>query len=248
MNQTFRGKVVLITGSARGIGAATARLAHERGAKVILHGRTDSAQLQKLSKELDNAPTIACDVADKIEVEERCRPVLEKVGRVDALVNSAGIVIPQFLLESDDEGWNKQFATNVLGIVHFCQVIIPYMQRNGYGRIVNVSSKRGFPDDASARGIAYAATKSAVISMTAAMAKDFAPNIAVNAVAPGFTETDISKTWNDEVWKQVEEALIPRVAKPTEIAEAILFLASDAASFVTGQTLLVDGGYMMAGK
>lgn len=248
MDQTFKGKVVLISGSARGIGAATARLAHDRGAKVILHGRTNSAQLQKLSKELDNALTIACDVADKAAVQEKAGSVLEKVGKIDVLVNSAGIVIPQPLLDSDDDSWNKQFATNVLGIVHFCQVVIPYMQRSGHGRIVNVSSKRGFPDDASARGIGYAATKSAVISMTAAMAKDFAPDIAVNAVAPGFTETDISKTWNDEVWKQVEEALIPRVAKPAEIAEAILFLASDAASFITGQTLLVDGGYMMAGK
>lgn len=248
MSKDFKGKVILITGSARGIGAATAKLAHKRGATVILHGKTDSEQLKKLSKELGGAPTIACDVSDQNAVEKNVKAVLENIGKVDVLINSAGIVIPQSLLESDDAKWLEQFSVNVLGVVHFCKAVIPYMQANKYGRIVNVASKRGYHDDASARGIAYSATKAAVMNMTAAMAKNFAPDIAVNAVAPGFTETDISETWNDEVWKQIEEALLPRTADPKEIAEAILFLASDAASFITGQTLLVDGGYMMAGK
>lgn len=244
----LKDKIILITGSARGIGAATARLAHKRGAKIILNGKTGSEQLINLARELGDAPTIVCDIADKQEVEHTFKPIIEKFGRVDALVNSAGIVMPKPFLETDDDNWLDQYKTNVLGIVHTCQVVIPYMQQQKYGRIVNVASTRGHQVLASGRGMGYSASKAAVINLTAALAKEYAPNIAVNAVSPSFTETDMSQTWNDVVRQQVKTALKPRAAKPEEIAESILFLASDAASFTTGQTLLVDGGYIMSGK
>ena len=101
---------------------------------------------------------------------------------------------------------------------------------------------------ASARGMAYSLSKAAVVNLTSALAKEVAPHITVNAVAPGFTMTDMSKTWNDTVRDQVKTALLGRAAEPEEIAEAILFLASDSASFITGQTLQVDGGYEISGK
>ena len=154
MNKDFEGKVVLITGSARGIGAATARLAHSRGAKVILHGRSDSEQLRDLSKELDNAPTLACDVSDKRAVDESLNPVVEKVGRIDVLVNAAGIAPPQPFLESSDEHWLEVFKVNVLGTVHFCQAVIPHMQSHKYGRIVNIASIRAHEVTASSRTVA----------------------------------------------------------------------------------------------
>lgn len=248
MKTMFKDKVVLITGSARGIGAATARLAHSRGAIVILHGRTDSEPLNKLSKELEGAPTIACDVSDKEAVEQGIKAVLKKVGKIDVLVNSAGMVHPQPFLESDDENWLNVFKINVLGTVHFCQAVIPQMQKHEYGRIVNIASIRGHAVTASNRGMEYSATKAAIVSLTSSLAKEFAPHITVNAVSPGFVQTDISKTWNDRVWEQAGTALLDRTAEPSEIAEAILFLASDAASFVTGQTLIVDGGYTISGK
>lgn len=244
----FEGKVVLITGSARGIGAATARLAHVRGARVILHGRTDSKQLRDQSKRLGNAPVVICDVADKTELTKTFQQAIDEEGKIDILINSAGTVIPQAFLESDDENWLKMFNVNVLGTVHACQAVIPYMQKQNHGRIVNVASTRGHQNLASNRIMSYSASKAAVVNLTAALAKEFSPEIAVNAVSPSFTKTDMSQAWNETVWKQVDTALLKRAAEPDEIAEAILFLASDAASFITGQTLLVDGGYGMSGK
>jgi 3-oxoacyl-[acyl-carrier protein] reductase len=243
----LKDKVILITGSSRGIGAATARLARTYGATVVLHGKTDSEPLQALAKEL-GAPFVIADVADKQAVEAAVAKAVETTGRIDGLINSAGIAISKPFLEADDENWEAQFRTNVLGTVHFCQAVIPHMQKQGGGRIVNVSSIRGDSHGASARSSAYAATKASIIALTTSLAKGFAPTIAVNAVSPGMTATDISKSWNETVWKQAETALVGRVGKPEEIGEALLFLVSDRASFITGQTIVVDGGYEIAGK
>ena len=138
------------------------------------------------------------------------------------------------------------FKVNVLGTVHFCQAVIPQMQKNKYGRIVNVASLRGF--GAASGKPAYSASKAAIINLTASMAKEFSPDIIINAVAPGFTETPIAKNWDDEVWAKVNTSLLGRIAQPKEIAEVILFLTSDRASFIIGQTILADGGYSMSGR
>lgn len=247
MKSNLKGKVVLITGSSRGIGAATARLAKQNGATVVVHGKTESGELLALAKELD-CSYIFCDVSDKVAVISAVQKLTKEMGRIDVLVNAAGIVTPKPLLESEDSDWMNEFQTNVLGTVHFCQAVIPVMQGKKYGRIVNVASVRGHSEMASNRGMSYSTSKAAIINMTSALAKEYAPAIAVNAVSPGFTETDMAKTWNDKVWEQARSALLGRPAKPLEIAEAILFLASDNASFITGQTILVDGGYSIAGK
>jgi 3-oxoacyl-[acyl-carrier protein] reductase len=248
MSHIFDGKVVLITGSARGIGAATARLAHKRGATIILHGRTDSAPLKKLSEELDNALSVTCDVGDKEAVQKVVKEIISKTGTIDVLINSAGIATSESFLEASDEHWLEVYRTNVLGVVNFCQAVIPNMQQKSYGRIVNIASIRGHEVAASNRVMAYSASKAAIVNLTAALAKEFAPNIAVNAVSPGFTQTDITENWTEATWKQVETSLLGRIGKPEELAEAIVFLASDRASFITGQTLVVDGGYAISGK
>jgi 3-oxoacyl-[acyl-carrier protein] reductase len=242
-DNVFANKTILITGSARGIGAATAQVASSRGAKVILHGRTASPQLKSLAKEL-STDYIACDVGDKDAVQQ----AVAKIGRVDVLINSAGIAPSEAFLEASDEHWLEVYRTNVLGVVNFCQALIPKMRKNGYGRIVNIASIRGHQTAASNRIMAYSASKAAVSNLTASLAKEFAPEIAVNAVSPGFTQTDITENWSETVWKQVETSLLGRIGKPEELAEAITFLASDRASFITGQTLVVDGGYMISGK
>src|SRR5205823_2205006 len=118
-------KIMLITGSARGIGAATARLAHQRGAKVILHGRADSEPLRQLARELDDTLVVICNVADKQVVQKSINDLFKKVDRVDVLVNCAGTIDAQPFLESDDDNWLKHYQVNVLGAVHFCQAIIP---------------------------------------------------------------------------------------------------------------------------
>lgn len=241
----LKDKTILITGSSSGIGAATARLAKEYGASLVLHGRTENTELKTLAGEL-NCEYIFCDVSDKQAVDLAVEKVLSKVKKIDVLINCAGITLRQNFLESTDEAWLEIFKVNVLGTTHFCQAIIPVMQKNKHGRIVNIASIRAY-ENAAGRP-AYSASKAAIINLTAVLAKEFAPDIAVNAVAPGFTNTPMAKSWDDETRAKTKNALLGRVAEPEEIAEAILFLASDKASFITGQTILVDGGYSISGK
>lgn len=243
----MKNEVILITGSSRGMGAATARIATKRGATVILHGKTDSKELRDLADKL-NTEYIVCDITDKKAVTNSVNEVLKKIKKIDALINCAGVVVPRAFLEADDDNWIDQYKINVLGTVHFIQSVIPYMQKAKKGRIVNVASIRGHSTMTSNRGMAYSASKAAIANLTAALAKEYAPDITVNAVSPGFTMTDMSKTWNETVWNQVNTSLLQRAAKVEELAEAFLFLASDKASFITGQTLLVDGGYEISGK
>lgn len=241
----LQGKTILITGSSSGIGAATAKLAKEYGATVILHGKTESEDLKKLVKEL-NCEYIFCDVSDKSAVDEAMNKISKNFSKIDILVNCAGIANKGKFLESTDDLWMEIYKVNVLGTVHFCQSVIPIMQKNKYGKIVNIASVRAFPEGAGKP--AYSASKAAIMNLTASMAKEFSPEITVNAVAPGFTETPITKNWDEEVWSKVNNSLLGRIAKPQEIAEVILFLASDKASFIVGQTILADGGYTIYGK
>ncbi len=239
--------VALITGSARGIGAATARALHAQGTRVVLHGRTESDALLSLAAEL-GARHVTCDVGDAGAVRRAVGELLEVEPRIAALVNVAGSVRPVPFLEASDDDWNAELQVNLLGTVHFCQAVAPAMQSAGYGRIVNVASIRGETNTASARGMAYSASKAGVINFTAALAKELAPHITVNAVSPGFIETDMTSSWNDTVWQQARSALAGRTGRPEEIAAVLAFLAGEQASFITGQTIVVDGGYTIAGK
>ena len=238
-------KVVFVSGSSRGIGAAVARKAHALGYTVVLHGRTESDSLKSLAKELD-ADYYVFDVSNSAAAHKALKTCIEKYGTMHSLINCAGVVRPKPIVEIEDADWAAEIGTNIQGVFSLVQI---FAQQNAENlSVVNVASIRGVSTMASSRGIIYSATKAAVINMTAAFAKEFAPRIRVNAVAPGFTETDMAKTWNDTVRAQAASALLGRAAKPEEIANAIMFLAGDEASYITGQTLLVDGGYQMAGK
>lgn len=243
----LEGKVILITGSSRGIGAATAKLAVEYGAKVILHGRTESEELKNLASQL-KAEYIACDVSDKREVEREVSKIFKKIGRIDGLVNSAGFANPKIFLEAEDQDWLENFKINLLGTVHFCKAVIPFLQKAKYGRIVNIASLRGHLINVNSKNLPYSVSKAAVINLTAGLAQEYAPEISINCVSPGLTETEMSKTWTESLWKQAKSYPTGRPAKPEEIAEVILFLASDRASFINGQTVIVDGGYSILGK
>lgn len=247
MDDFLSGKTLLITGSSRGIGAATAKLALSYGATVVFHGRTESEDLRTSKKE-HGMPYVACDVTDAEAVNQAVSEVLGKVKRIDALINCAGVYNGKPFLEAEDENWLHNFKVNVLGTVHTCQAVIPHMQAAGGGRIVNVASIRGHATTSSNRGMAYSVSKASVITLTATLAKEYAPTIAVNAVSPGFINTDMTKVWNERVWQQAKSSLLGRIAEPKEIAEVLLFLASEKASFMTGQTIVVDGGYTISGK
>jgi 3-oxoacyl-[acyl-carrier protein] reductase len=243
---TMAGRTVLITGSSRGIGAATARAIAAKGARVVLHGRTQSDALGLLAKELE-ASWITCDVADRTAVHAAVAEVLDTSGPIDGLVNCAGQVTPKPFLEMTEDDFAGDLATNLMGTAWFCQAVLPSMIDAGYGRIANVASMRGVAELAGTHNANYSASKAGVINLTASLAKSFAP-VTVNCVAPGFIETDMAKSWPPHIRELATTSLAGRAGQPDDIGAVLAFLVSDEAAFMTGQTLLVDGGYAMAGK
>lgn len=234
-------RTVLIAGSSRGIGAAAARLESAAGSRVILHGRSDSAALKELAAELD-APAYHCDGQDSAAVTDMVDTILAGGTTVDALICTLGSVTATDALAGPTDAWIDEYRSNVIGPVNFIRAVAPSMRANGGGRIVTVSSIRGRDNLASPEVTAYSAAKAALENVTASFAKALAPSITVNAVAPGFVLTDMSETWSDEVRKEVSTNLLGRAAQPQEIAALLCFLVSDGASFITGQTILADGG------
>jgi len=236
----LKDKVILITGSSRGIGAATARLAKHYGAEVILHGKTESEPLKKLAHEL-GARYIFCDVTAELEVKKE----IDKFERIDVLINNAGINPSKTFVQLTAEDWKNIFDVNLMGTVNFSKAVIQGMQQRGHGKIINLASIKGLfytPGKP-----AYASAKAAVMRLTTSMAEEFAQyNILVNAVAPGFTDTEMTKeTLSPSIQAQISKIPLKRMGQPEEIAETILFLASDKTNYITGQIIVVDGGYTL---
>ena len=231
-------KKILITGSSRGIGAAIARLAKVKGYEVLLHGRTQSDQLMELAKELDSKYVIF-DISNENEVKK----ALSDITQINFLVNSAGLNISKAFDDLKDSDWRSVYDVNIFGLVNVIRYTIPIMKRSqSIGKIINLASIKGLY--ASVGRVAYASSKAAVINLTTGLAKELAPRILVNAVAPGFTNTEMTKnTWSDRIKKQVNNILLKRMADPKEIAEVVLFLSSDMNQYITGQTINVDGGF-----
>jgi 3-oxoacyl-[acyl-carrier protein] reductase len=234
-------RTVLIAGSSRGIGAAAARLEAAAGSQVILHGRTESDGLKKLSADLDS-PAFSCDGQDARAVEAVISEVKDRGYIPDALICTLGAVTATDAMTGDTDVWLDEYRANVLAPVNFIRAVAPLMLAKGGGRIVTVSSLRGRDNLASPEVTAYSAAKAALENVTVSFAKALAPSITVNSVAPGFVMTDMADTWSDEVRKEVRANLLGRAGEPEEIAALLCFLVSDAASFITGQTILADGG------
>jgi NAD(P)-dependent dehydrogenase (short-subunit alcohol dehydrogenase family) len=248
------GKVAIITGAGRGIGAATALVFAQEGARVVLASRS-SEELERLVLEIGalgaEAIAIATDVADAASVAALVNRTVGQYGRLDLAVNNAGMAGGNTpLAEVSEQVFDQVTATNLKGVFLSLKYEIPAMLATGGGSIVNVSSTTGLVGYGSTgAGIApYIASKHGVVGLTKAAALEYArQRVRVNAVAPGTTLTSVNERWiNDEQIKQRVTAPIPlgRVADPLEIAQAILWLCSDAASYVTGVTLPVDGGYI----
>jgi len=229
---------ILITGSSRGIGAAVARLAKEKGYEVLLHGRTHSSCLIELAKELDSKYLIF-----DISKEDEVRRALSKITQINVLVNSAGVNISKTFDDLTDTDWKAIYDVNLFGLVNVTRHVVPIMKRSkSTGKIINIASIKGLY--ASVGRVAYASSKAAVINLTTGLAKELAPGILVNAVAPGFTNTEMTDTtWSDRIKKQVGNILLKRMADPKEIAEIVLFLSSSANEYITGQTINIDGGF-----
>jgi NAD(P)-dependent dehydrogenase (short-subunit alcohol dehydrogenase family) len=234
-------RTVLIAGSSRGIGAAAARLEAAAGSQVILHGRTESEGLKKLSADL-GAPAFSCDGQDAGAVQAMIDEVKDQGYIPDALICTLGAVAATDAMTGDTDIWLDEYRANVLAPVNFIRSVAPLMLAKGGGRIVTVSSIRGRDNLASPEVTGYSAAKAALENVTVSFAKALAPSITVNAVAPGFVMTDMAETWSDEVRKEVRSNLLGRAGEPEEIAALLSFLVSDSASFITGQTILADGG------
>lgn len=243
-------KTILITGSSRGIGKAIAQLAHQQGYKVVLHGHTDSAELQAVQQELKGSLKVVFDVADKEATQAAIGKLLEEVGVIDVLVNNAGGAqnFVKDVFEVDDDKAVDEYKVNVLGPLHCIQAVLPKMLEAGSGSVVNISSIKGYPNLSTVSTLTYATVKAGVIALTKALAKAY-PTVRFNTVAPGYVNTDQTKNWTDETRERVNNGtILGRVAEPKEIASLVMFLASEDASYITGGDYLVDGGYSIKGK
>jgi 3-oxoacyl-[acyl-carrier protein] reductase len=241
-------KNVLITGGSGGIGSAVARTFAQNGYNVGIVYNSDKESAEKLCAELTSAEAVCeifkCDVASRCEVEKLFCDFHEKIGKVDVLINNSGIAQQKLFLDITPEEWQRIFDINVTGVFNMCQLALSDMLEKKQGSIVNVSSIWGVKG-ASCEAH-YSATKAAVISLTESLAKEYGPSgIRVNCVAPGVIDTKMNAHLSKEdMTSLADETAVGRIGKPEEVAEAIYFLASDKARFITGQTLVCDGGFI----
>ncbi len=242
-------KYALITGGSRGIGAAAARQLARRGWGVAVGYRQSEDRAQALFRELSGlgvpALCVQADVADAGQVGRMVDNVLENFCQLDTLVCSAGISHLSLISQIDEDQWRRLFAVNVDGVHHCCRAVLPHMLSRQSGSIVTVSSMWG--QVGASCEAAYSATKGAVIAYTKALAKELGPsNIRVNCVAPGVIDTDMNAGLSPEALAALaEEAPLGRIGTAEEAAAAIAFLASDEASFFTGQVLAPNGGLVV---
>lgn len=243
----FSNKLAVITGGAAGIGYCTAKKLAEGKARVVIldvsKERVDDA-VQKLTEDGLSAAGYVCDIANRDSVATVCEKLLEEQGCPDIIVNNAGITRDAMMHKMSFEQWDQVIAVNLTGMFNVLRYLVPPMRKVGGGSIVNVSSTGFFGNIGQ---VNYTAAKAGVIGLTHTLAKELARfRIRVNAIMPGGTKTDIIKTVPAETLAQWEETIpLRRLAEPEEQAGAICFLCSQEASYITGQSLIVDGGVQM---
>ena len=244
----LKDKVAIVTGASRGIGEAIARKFCKEGASVMLCSRSAesvAAIVESLSREGGNAKSTQADISNKADVEALVDLTLKEFARVDILVNNAGITRDTLFMRMKDEDWDAVLQTNLTGTAYCMRAVIRSMMRQRNGRIINISSVVGIAGNAGQAN--YAASKAGIIGLTKSVAKEVGSRgITVNAITPGFITTDMTGKISEADQKKMLE-MIPTgsFGAPEDVAEAALFLASDAARYITGQAIQVDGGMFM---
>jgi len=245
----LKNRVAIVTGASRGIGKAVAWIFVREGAKVALID-VETGRLEPLKEEIfrggGQAIAIPCDVSKASEVKQMVDQVHRAFGRIDVLVNNAGIIRRGTIETVTEEDWDRVMAVNLKGPFNCSKAVVEIMKKQGYGKIVNVSSIAGkMGDITSAPG--YGPSKAGLDALTKTLARQLAGyGIHVNGVAPHAIETEMSAEWSPEKRKAIVDAIpLKRLGKPQDVAEAVLFLASDTAAFITGEILDVNGGFLM---
>lgn len=240
-------KTAVITGAAQGIGKEIALRFAKAGAYVVI---ADIKAAEDVIADLNNlghtGKAIALDITDSAWVERSVQEVLKERGSIDILVNNAGIIARGSILELTTEQWRKVIDVNVNGTFNLCKAVIPSMINKRAGRILNISSVAGKAGDITAAA-AYGTSKGAMITMTRSLARQLAEyGITVNSIAPHAIETDMSSEWSEEKRRSViNDIPLKRMGTAGEVAAAALFLVSEEAGFITGETLNINGGFLM---
>ena len=244
-------KTVLVTGSSRGIGRATIIEFAKHGYNVVINYTSDEKNAENLKEYVVSnynvdALTIKCDVSDENQVKDMVDEIISKFGKIDVLVNNAGIAIDTTFEDKTAENFRKTLNVNLIGEFNVAKEVGKHMIEEKSGSIINISSTNGF-ETYYPYSLDYDASKAGVISLTHNLAIEFAPYVRVNSVAPGWVNTDMNKELDaDYVKEECEKIFLNRFGEPEEIAKVIYFLSSDDASYINGEIVRVDGGNYQA--
>lgn len=242
-------KVALVTGGTTGIGKAIAQELAKSGFNIAINYRTETEEMQELKKEIE-ANNVKClfvkaDISKFEETEKMAKEVIENFGKVDVLVNNAGVTKDGLIMRMKEDAFKQVIDINLVGTFNVTRNIVPYMVKQRSGRIINIASVVGLVGNAGQSN--YSASKAGIIGFTKSLAKELSSrNILVNAVAPGFIETKMTDVLNETVKENILSQIpLGRMGNPSEVANVVKFLSEEDSSYITGQVINIDGGMVM---